>query len=64
MNAPDDLADIEAALEPTIQCEVCKTRIATSFYPDKDDPQRVATCGRFECEITVQYALDYHNDRG
>lgn len=44
----------------TDRCVVCG-RPATTDYQDLEDSP---SCGRVSCELRIQAAIDYHDDRG
>lgn len=48
------------AMEPPLLCAACG-KPAEDFYPDADGEP---SCGRAECEIRMQAAEDYHDERG
>lgn len=56
---PHELAEL-LAMEAPETCVVCGEP-ATDHYPDADGEP---SCGRAECEIRMQAAIDYHDDRG
>ena len=48
------------AMEPPEVCSSCG-QPATTAYPDDDGEP---SCGSAKCELRMQYARDYHDERG